>query len=143
VSPHNSIFPRSAFPNEVHKSLKNAKRRRGRRVSRRGRGEGLGKNKKINTIFRKNHGQDLVFLYYNDYEMVDIQNKIKSLLILTQMAPLNQQKIFRKEIFNAEINISIKIINYDLKNGKIEYELKKTKKSKFNNKIDCNMSKFI
>jgi hypothetical protein len=139
VFSNTSSVPKSVFPKEVHKTLRGLKRRRFRgRRGRRRRKNLFGKNKKFDTIFRKTHGQDLVYLFYNDFEMVDIQNKIKSLLILSKMKPLNQEKIFRKEMFNAKINIKINISNYDLKNGIIEYEFKKTKKNKFQNKIDCN-----
>ena len=143
IFPNNSSIPKSVFPKEVHNTLRTLKRRRrtwgrrGRRHRSRFRNRFGSQRKKLDTIFRKNHGKDLVFLFYTDYEVVDIQQKIKSLLMLSRMAPLNQKKLFRKEMFNAKININIKITNYDLEKGEIEYEFKKTKKTKFKNRIDC------
>lgn len=69
--------------------------------------------------------------------MVDIQKKIKDLLILVRMKPIEQDQVFRREIFKAKINISIQFKKYDLQEGQLEYEFKKTKKEEFSNKIDC------
>jgi hypothetical protein len=134
--------PKSAFPLEVREAVKNLQRRRGRFQNRRRsfnrrriRG---GFNRKMTTKFRTDHGTDLVSLIFTDFEMVDIQNKIKELLILTKMRPLDLKKYMNEEIFNAKINISINFSKYDLKNGSLEYELKKSKKNN-NSKtlIDC------
>ena len=76
--------------------------------------------------------------------MVDIQRKIKELFILTKMPPLDQKKIFPKEIFNAKINIKLKIVEYDLPKGVIAYELKKFKKNMQSSKqVDCKIKMIL
>lgn len=146
VFPGNFNIPKTAFPDEVHKTLKTLKRRRRswrrgkRRTAKRNQ---FRQNRKIGTLFKKNHGQDLVFLYFTDFEVVDIQKKIKDLLILVRMEPVDQEQIFKKEILKAKINIDIKIKKYNLDSGQLEYEFKKTKKENFSNKIDCNPNEFL